>query len=343
MVNDTHLRLVASDRSYFALVKKEINTLAATGGFSAKRLAEIDIVVAEMLSNLHKHAGGGELLVKLIETKDVQGIEILCMDSGPGITDLKSMMKDGESTTQTLGQGLGAMDRLSDFFQIHTQKGWGTILLSRICNTPLPFTQVVRKIPLDSAEVRSLVVAKSGEKECGDRFCCIQTPQQIKLFLGDGLGHGHEAAVAVEMAIEAFKSCPEESPQKILRFMHQAVRKTRGLVGSIACFNIKEKKWQFCGIGNIGVRILGATINKTLISYNGIIGMNIPNTLNDHWMDYELGQLLILHSDGIKSRWDLQKFTGLMRYDLSVLNATLYKEFTRNNDDTSVVSCKVSF
>ena len=46
------------------------------------------------------------------------------------------MMQDGMSTTNTMGHGLGSIKRLSDTFELYSQPGWGTIILSRIYNEP---------------------------------------------------------------------------------------------------------------------------------------------------------------------------------------------------------------
>ncbi len=112
MDNSIHKVFNAEDRSYFAILKKEIHNLVSAAEFSTKRTGEVDIVVAEMTSNLIKHAGGGELLVKICTEENNTAIEIISIDNGPGIQDPKQMTKDGISTSNTLGQGLGAMQRL---------------------------------------------------------------------------------------------------------------------------------------------------------------------------------------------------------------------------------------
>lgn len=337
MVNAVHLRLNASDRSYFAILKKEVHALAAAGGVVASRLAELDIVVAEIVTNLSKHADGGEMLVKLVEEKGVKGIEIIAVDNGPGISDLKGMMIDGASTKNTLGHGLGSIRRLSDHFQIYTQKGWGTLLLTRIFNKELASAR-----KREVVDVRSLLVPKPGEVECGDGFYVKHSKDHIKLFLGDGLGHGKEAAVAVNRAIDAFKHCAEDSPVETLRFINQSVKKTRGLVATVAIFNLKERHWKICGVGNISTRFFGPSASKTHSPYNGIVGLNMPNTMNDQEVAYETGQCIILCSDGVKSKWDILRYPGILRYDLSLLNAALFKDFARNTDDLSIASCKIN-
>jgi hypothetical protein len=146
----------------------------------------------------------------------------------------------------------------------------------------------------------------------------------------------------VNKAIDACNLCYEESPVENLRFINHAVKKTRGLVGTVAVFDIKERKWTICGVGNISAKIHGVSLSKNHTPYNGIIGLNMPRTMNNQEIEYETGQHLIMCSDGLKSKWDLMKFPGILRHDLSLLNAALFKEFSRNTDDISIASCKIN-
>lgn len=177
MVNEVHKAYKVVDRSYFALLKKEIHVLALSAGFSEKKVGEIDIIVSEMVTNLVKHAGEGQVLVKLLEEDGLQGIEIISVDSGPGMSDVSRMVADGVSTTNTLGHGLGAMKRLADVFQIFSQKTWGTVILVRVFEKSLPYRKTN---PV--AEIRSVVLPKPGEEECGDGFFVTRTKDCIRLF-----------------------------------------------------------------------------------------------------------------------------------------------------------------
>lgn len=337
MVSRIHQAFRADDRSYFAILKKEIHLLALSAGFSEHRVAEIDIVVAEMASNLVKHADGGQILVKLVEEHNHQGIEIISVDNGQGMTDVTRMVTDGVSTKNTLGHGLGSMKRLADVFQVFSQKDWGTIILARIFREELPQFKKPAAV-----EIKTLVLPKPGEQKCGDGYKAIITKEFVKIFLGDGLGHGKEAAEAVEKAIDAFKNCVESDPAEIIRFINNAVRKTRGLVGTVAIFNLKQKIWRICGVGNISTKLNGISSSKSYMAYNGIIGLNVPRTLHAQEIGYERGQCLVMCSDGLKSRWDITRYPGILRYDLSVLSAALWKDFARNTDDMSVLTCKIN-
>jgi len=337
MANRHHVSLKASDRSYFAILKKEIHQIAVNAHFSERRTGEIDIVVAEMVTNLVKHAGGGHVWVKLVQEDNREAIEIISVDNGPGMKDVSRMVADGVSTKNTLGQGLGAMKRLSDTFQVFSQKDWGTVILTRLFKEPIAVYKKPSKI-----EIRSVLIPKPGEEVCGDGFYQLVTPEYVKLFLGDGLGHGPEAAKAVEQAGEAFLSCSELAPSEIIRFMNAAVKKTRGLVGTVAVFDRKAAKWRICGVGNINTKFSSPTQVKNHLAYNGIIGLNVPRTLNDQEIDHENGQLVILSSDGLKTKWDILKYPGIGRYDLSILSASLIKDFARNTDDMSAAVCKIN-
>ena len=337
MDNKNQLLFNVADRSYFSLVKKDIHHLGILQGFTDERAGQLDIIVAELCSNLIKHAGQGHLLVKPIQGPGNNGVEVICIDNGPGIADIKRMMLDGTSTKHTLGHGLGAIQRLSDKFDIYSQKEWGTVILSRIYQTPL-----AHYIPKFTIDVKGLLVPKKGEELCGDGFYYKHTKKQFKLFVGDGLGHGPYAAKAVNEAINSFKYCHEENPVDIIKYIHTTVKKTRGLVGTVVTFDFETKEWSICGVGNIFTKLSNFSESKNYMSYNGILGHNIPGSIKEQRTPYEPGQYLIMCSDGIKTKWELSNYTGIYKNDLSVLAAALYKDQTRNTDDASVIVAKIN-
>jgi len=331
MVDATHISFRADDRSYFSILKKEIHSRVSEVGFSSKKLGEIDIIVSEMTSNLSKYAVDGEILFSY--DKDLRGdyFEILSIDNGPGMSDPAKMMTDGISTTNTLGHGLGSIKRLSDKFELYSQKGWGTIALSRV------YREEAFKPVRPAVELRRLVVSKPGETTSGDGCYWEYGDKYFKLLVADGLGHGIEANKAVNEAVKAFKECSSVDPVEIIRHIHTAIRKTRGIVGTVALFDRNTKVWNFAGIGNISMKLLSILNSKNYISYNGIIGHNIPTTMKAQSCTNNEFNQMILCSDGLKSRWDNSKYPLINKYDLSILAAALYKDFARRTDDMSVV------
>lgn len=335
MVNATHISFRADDRSYFAILKKEIHKQVTDSGYSQNKIAQIDIIVSELTSNLHKHALGGEILFLKRTESGKEYIEIISIDNGPGINDLPRMLQDGASTTHTLGQGLGSIKRLSDTFDIYSQRDWGTIALSRV------FKDTDKQSTPNNFDIRAIVVSKPGEIVSGDGTYYKVTRDYLKILVADGLGHGLEANKAVNEAVNAFKVCPFHTPVEILRFLHSAILKTRGIVGSVLIYNFDSKTWSIAGVGNIGCKIMNGLTYKNILSYNGIIGHNIPNRMdNQIFLGSDFFQFIAC-SDGMKSRWEAAKYPSINKCDPTILAAAIYKDYARKTDDMSVVIGKI--
>ena len=306
--------------------------------FTEKQRGEIDIIVSELSSNLVKHAGSGELLYRAFNADDQEAVfEIVSIDHGPGIADPVKMMKDGMSTTSTLGQGLGAMNRLSSTFQLYSLPDWGTILYSRYRTKDDKYK---KKEGID-LNVRTLCVNKANEPVSGDGYLVKKTASSVQIFFGDGLGHGEHAHGAVAKAAECFSQCKHDDPVEILREIHECVRRSRGLVASVAILDLARNVWKLCGVGNIMTRLYTGISYKNYMSYNGTLGLNIPNSLKESIFEVEKNQHLIMNSDGIRSRWDLGKYPSIFKYDGALVAAAVYKDFTRRNDDASILIAKV--
>lgn len=336
MVNATHISFPANDRSYFSLIKKEIHRLAVELGMNIARINELDIIVAEMTSNLFKYSNDGEILVGVFANGGSPYMELISIDNGPGIANPSKMMQDGMSTTHTLGHGLGSMKRLSDVFELYSQVGWGTIVLSRVYSD-----REQQKKERHQLIMRPIVVSKPGEQVSGDGFVYKKTDKYVKLMLADGLGHGPEANKAINEAARAFRIFPDYSPTETLRFIHQDIKKTRGAVINIVGYDFATRMWTSTGIGNIFLRFSSPGSIKIHMSYNGIVGHNIPNTMNEQSYSAEQYNQLMLCSDGIKTRIDTAKYPLIHKYDATVLAAAVYKDHARRNDDMSVVVAKV--
>jgi anti-sigma regulatory factor (Ser/Thr protein kinase) len=343
-VNQPHHRFVLSDRSFSGVAKREVARLAEGLGFSPADLGKINIIVSEMVSNLGKHATrGGELLVKPIG-HPVRGLEIMALDNGPGMANPLYLMEDGVSTYGSAGEGLGAIKRQADVFDLYSQPGVGTVVLAQLLKTPAPPPPPYR-LP-DRYEVSSVLVPKTGETACGDGYAVAGRGPDLHLLALDGLGHGVHAQEAAQQAIEVFVQAPKGDPVSQLRHLHEEIRRTRGAVGFLAHIDGATQTVSYCGIGNISGKVFSTeggptgSSSKNLMSYNGIIGHNIPNTLNTQHLEWGGNKMLVLHSDGLKSRWDLNKYPSLYRYHASVIAAVLYNDNSRQTDDTLVLVVK---
>jgi anti-sigma regulatory factor (Ser/Thr protein kinase) len=336
MDNTPHRSYAVTDRSYIGIIKRDVRALANQLKFSARKIGEIDIIIAELTSNLVKYANEGELLIRPLKSTTNAGIELISLDSGPGMTDPLRMMIDGVSTGGSLGQGLGAIKRLADLFQLYSIPNRGTIGLVHIYQKSVDISE---KAPL--ADVQCIVVPKSGETACGDGAYARLSTAGVVMFLGDGLGHGTSAQQAVRQAIHTLEQQRGLSPANWLTAMHRAAIGTRGLVGTCAVFEYGSRKWKLCGVGNIRTQLAGINQTKSYIPQNGILGYNLPRTLIEHELPYEPGHCLVMASDGIQTRWNPARYPNISRYNPIILAAAIYKEFARRTDDMSVVVARI--
>ncbi|WP_250563712.1 anti-sigma regulatory factor [Sphaerisporangium fuscum] len=123
--DDAWLRM--EEGSAIGAARRIATALAGERGFDDEHAGQVAVAVSEAASNLVKHAQAGVMLVRP-HASSPSSIEVLVIDSGPGMADTINPIRDGYSTTGTLGIGLGAITRLSDAYDIHSVPGRGTVL-----------------------------------------------------------------------------------------------------------------------------------------------------------------------------------------------------------------------
>lgn len=101
-------------------------TLAAQLGFSPADATLIATAISELARNIVSYARKGEIRLQAIQNATRQGILVTAADEGPGIRDIQQALRDGFSTSGSLGLGLPGVRRLMDEFQITSQPGHGT-------------------------------------------------------------------------------------------------------------------------------------------------------------------------------------------------------------------------
>ena len=90
------------------------------------------IIITELANNLVTHAVNAHITVQCLSTSKGDAIEIRSIDCGPGMKDVGKCLLDGFTTAGTPGNGLGAVKRLSDEFDIFSMPEQGTVILSRV-------------------------------------------------------------------------------------------------------------------------------------------------------------------------------------------------------------------
>ena len=335
--------MAISELSQVAAARRLATRLATGIGFQAMEVAKIELLVTEVATNLVKHAVGGQLLMRQIEEVTESGLEILALDKGPGIRNLSDCLRDGYSTAGSAGTGLGAITRLASFWDMYSLQGQGTAFLIRISKAA-SFQTASRTASLSPAphfQIGGLCMPKSGEQVSGDVWAVEQQGSRCVMMVSDGLGHGQLAAEASWEAKRILHKHWSYAPAKLLGVVHTALGKTRGAVVAIAEIDAHQQHVVFAGVGNIAGYIIMAEKTHHLVSSSGIVGHQVRK-IQAFTYPWLAGALLVLHSDGLLSRWNLDAYPGLPSHHASLIASVLYRDFIRGRDDVTVVVAKTA-
>jgi serine/threonine-protein kinase RsbT len=110
------------------VARQKGRAMATELGFSLGNATLIATAISELARNIISYAGAGEIIMSAVTDSNRTGIIIVASDNGPGISDLPLAMRDGFSTSGSLGIGLPGARRLMDEFDINSQPGRGTIV-----------------------------------------------------------------------------------------------------------------------------------------------------------------------------------------------------------------------
>ena len=326
------LAIAIDDPSQVGEARRSASAIASAIGLPETEVGKFAILTSEAATNIAKHAGRGEIVLRSFEWKGQQCAELIAIDSGPGIADLDRALSDGYSTAGSSGAGLGAMSRLASAFDIFSTEGSGTVLAARVGQTRRFGSRT--KQPFEIGVVR---VPKRGESACGDDWgiVCDDAGRAV-VAVADGLGHGQSAADASRRAVDVAVQHSADQPGPIVAHVHAALRSTRGAALAVAELNSDAASIRYAGLGNISASIVSRRESRSLVSHNGIAGHEMRR-IQEFAYDWPADALLVLHSDGLSGRWDLNHYPGLATRDPSVVAGVLYRDFSRGRDDALVV------
>ena len=305
--------------------------LASRLGFNETERGKVGIVVTEVANNLVRHATDGKLLLQPLTRNNIEGIEILALDKGPGMSNISECLRDGFSTAGTPGTGLGAISRLSAFCDIYSVANFGTACLAQLWASPLPTSQP--DSPLESGVV---CLPKTGEEISGDAWAIDQDSGRSLVLVADGLGHGPQAALASREAVRIFQANLGRSPKEMVEAAHAALRSTRGAALAIAEVDVERLTVRFAGVGNISGTIFSPLKSNSMVSYNGTVGHEVRK-IQEFVYQWPKGGLLVMHSDGLGTQWRLDRYPGLVAKHPSLIAGVLYRDFNRGRDDVTVL------
>jgi anti-sigma regulatory factor (Ser/Thr protein kinase) len=323
--------------------RRQAAALAERSGFDAEAAGRVAIVATELATNILKHAGTGEIAIEAYDGGADGGgaddggahreIELLAIDNGPGMDDFARCLEDGYSTAGSQGAGLGAVHRLSGSVSVFTRPGLGTVIAARLAAQPTvparwPFT------------VGAVAMPYPGETVSGDGWAIRRRDAHCRLMVVDGSGHGPLAAQAAQAALQLFAQLDAVAPDEAIAAVHRALGATRGAAVALAAIELPSRLVRYAGLGNISGTLIDDASRRGMVSTNGTAG-HVWRKVREYGYPFAgADPIIILHSDGIATRWQLDSYPGLVRCHPSVIAGVLYRDHTRGRDDATVVVVK---
>ncbi|HEX8153430.1 MAG TPA: anti-sigma regulatory factor [Thermoanaerobaculia bacterium] len=107
-------------------VRHLVRRWAVELGFSLVEQTKIVTAASELARNMVDYGGGGDLLLEQLSDGIRKGLRLTFRDEGPGIPDIDQALRDGFTTGNGMGLGLGGARRLANEFSIDSAPGKGT-------------------------------------------------------------------------------------------------------------------------------------------------------------------------------------------------------------------------
>ncbi|WP_329114309.1 SpoIIE family protein phosphatase [Streptomyces sp. NBC_01465] len=287
------------------------------------------VVASELAGNLANHAQDGSVYIQPLPLH--AGVEILAVDRGPGMADPELCLTDGFTTTGTMGSGLGAVRRIATELSVRTKPGIGTLISARL-TAPSAGTGAERRVRSFGA----LCLPAEGEEECGDAWGLAETDGDRTAAVIDGLGHGPPAAEAAQAALRAFHRDPGKPLANVMAAMNRSLRRTRG--AAVGLLRQRDGETEFCSVGNVRAHFVTPDgVRSRFGGQPGVVGLNMPLPRTER-LATDRDATLVVHSDGINSRWSHDPSPFLLRLPPPLLAGALAHGHRRVRDDATVLA-----
>ena len=204
---------------------------------------------AEVAGNAWRHAGGGYVRLDRVEDAARVGITVTALDRGPGIPDVEAAMRDGWSTTGSMGFGLPGARRLMDEFEVLARSGGGTAV--RI-------TRWRRKAGPDAGLPLVDWAAAPESASAGRRAVVRRFHGGVLVALAAGLGDGDESQAAADTVASILDGHASESPIALVERCHGALTSTPGAAIGLASLGGLDSRVTWLSVGAVEVALVRA-------------------------------------------------------------------------------------
>jgi anti-sigma regulatory factor (Ser/Thr protein kinase) len=325
----SHHRFDVRDQADAGALRRQVCDQARRMGAASQGCARAELVATELATNLVQHAGaGGWVLTRPLPPA---GLELIAVDSGPGIADPAAAMTGRTRTPSGLGCGLASVRRASSHFDLHSEVGRGTIVLAVV--------DLTARGEAGCGPARRWAGVSVGITEpCGDGWAVIPGDQGFTVAVADGLGHGAAASVAADAATAGVAAAGGD-PGNFVARANTVMQGTRGGAATVCQLQPGQGILRYVAIGNVNGCVLAGPARHRLITYSGTLGLRAaPPSAPVLTCPWPPAATLVVWTDGLHSQTACGGLDpGLLGHDPAVIAAALYRDHLRGGDDATVV------
>lgn len=315
------------DAASVALVRERVRGESARAGLDDVQTASLVNVASELAHNQLAHARQRRaVIVRGISREGRKGVEVVAADEGDGIADVAHALDAHPKGQGSLGVGLAAANELADELDFDVRCGEGTCVRARKFDS---YTTRCRRVGVYGRPY-------PGERLSGDDAAFARGVEGLVFTVADGLGHGELARQASSRAVNMVPANLDRSLESLLADAHVALRDSRGAV--MVAGRMHPDQVELAGVGNITAHVYGPQKTRRFTGTSFVVGAR-GDARRPATETIELGprDVLVVHSDGIRSGLDLTGELDLLREHPIVVAQRVVERFGRPDDDAMVM------
>lgn|GEM_PF-2525609 len=323
-------------------IEKQIANKMKTLNFSNREIEDISFIASQLWRNTVCHnAVNGKISFFQITPLNCIGIEIISDDKDSKVEKTNKILKAGISDKDAIDGVLGTINSFSDFFEIISdteyvsKKGMpvNTTITVRLWRKTLNDAS-----GKDSSKIKVSVITRpyTGFSVNGDCYYIKSLADREIIAVVDGLGHGMEAHEAASRAVKIIEENTQHSIEDIIKYINTALMDMRGAVIALFIIYKYTNEFEMISIGNIDCRHITAGSTIKLLSYNGYVGAYGGKCKAQKHI-YNNGDMLVLCSDGISSKWEVGNYAESVTQNPSLLCNMVFNEYEKHNDDATIL------
>ena len=188
---------------------------------------------------------------------------------------------------------------------------------------------------IDNNAIDYFVAEKALELVNGDTGFVSFDEEQLFVGIVDGAGHGPEANTIAQTSRDFLEKNKDAELPELMNALHENLRGTRGGVAIIGKLDYGSLQLRYVGIGNAVLRKFGNSSERA-VTQDGVIGYQI-RTPQEKLMQISGGDVLVMHTDGITSYFDVNDYPEILNDDAKTIANNLINKFGKNNDDATCI------